>query len=83
MRSIASPQAIGLWADGLYDPDGKPLSAGAWARHKDKWLPTAADQAFVMSLMHPVYAPGKIAGWIAAPDRGINHLPVENEYVRI
>jgi hypothetical protein len=26
--------------------------------------------------------PGKIAGWIASPDRRINNLPVGYEYVR-
>lgn len=76
-------RAIGLWADGFYDPAGMPVSAEDWARQKDEWLPTAADQAFVMSLMRPVLAPGKVAGWIAPPDRGINHLPVEYEYVHL
>jgi hypothetical protein len=30
-----------------------------------------------------VVEPGKIAGWIAPPERGINNLPVEYEYVRL
>jgi benzoyl-CoA 2,3-dioxygenase component B len=33
--------------------------------------------------MKPVTAPGKVAGWIAPPERGINRLPVEHEYVRV
>jgi benzoyl-CoA 2,3-dioxygenase component B len=36
-----------------------------------------------MSLMKQVTAPGKIAGWIAPPDRGINSLPVDYEYVKL
>jgi len=27
--------------------------------------------------------PGKIAGWIAPPDRGINNLAVDYEYVKL
>ena len=34
-------------------------------------------------LTQPVYEPGKVAGWIAPPDRGINNLPVEYEYVKL
>ena len=37
----------------------------------------------VRSLMQRVAEPGKIAGWIAPPDRGINNLPVEYEYVQL
>jgi len=28
-------------------------------------------------------APGKMAGWIAPPDRGINNLPLDYEYVHL
>jgi benzoyl-CoA 2,3-dioxygenase component B len=31
--------------------------------------------------MRPVYEPGKIAGWIAPPSKGINDKPVDYEYV--
>jgi benzoyl-CoA 2,3-dioxygenase component B len=33
--------------------------------------------------MQKVIVPGKMAGWIAAPDRGINNLPIDYEYVRL
>ncbi len=36
-----------------------------------------------MSLMKPVTEPGKIASWIAPPERGINKLPVDYEYIRV
>ena len=39
--------------------------------------------AFVASVMKPVLEPGKVAGWIAPPDRGINSLPVDYEYVKV
>ena len=45
------------------------------------WTPE--DKAFVHSLMKQVAEPGKMAAWIAPPDRGINNLPVEYEYVKL
>jgi benzoyl-CoA 2,3-dioxygenase component B len=30
-----------------------------------------------------VVQPGKMAAWIAPPDRGINNLTVEHEYVKL
>jgi benzoyl-CoA 2,3-dioxygenase component B len=33
--------------------------------------------------MRPVYEPGKIAGWIAPPNAGINGQPFEYEYVHL
>ena len=49
----------------------------------DEWLPTPADYAYVASLMKPVVEPGKFAGWIAPPARGINGQPMEFEYVKL
>ena len=47
------------------------------------WLPTAEDKTHVQSLMQPVYEPGKVAGWIAPPRRGINDQPLDYEYVHL
>ena len=47
------------------------------------WIPSPDDRAFVHSLMKKVAEPGKMAAWIAPPDRGINNLPVEYEYVKL
>jgi benzoyl-CoA 2,3-dioxygenase component B len=33
--------------------------------------------------MQRVAEPGTMAAWIAPPDRGINNLPVDYEYVRL
>jgi benzoyl-CoA 2,3-dioxygenase component B len=33
--------------------------------------------------MHPVYEPGKMAAWIAPPEKGIKDKPVDYEYVRL
>ena len=64
------------------DPEGKIIDQDAYQRQLVDWLPTENDQAFVHSLMKPVTEPGKMAGWIAPPDRGINKLPVDYQYVQ-
>ena len=62
---------------------GNPISVAEFEAKKDQWLPTPLDTAFVKSLMNRVTEPGKMAAWIAPPDRGINANPVEYEYVRL
>ena len=64
-------------------PQGKLISRDDYERRLPEWMPSASDRAFVNSLMQRVVEPGKMAGWIAPPDRGINNLPVEYEYVRL
>jgi benzoyl-CoA 2,3-epoxidase subunit B len=76
-------RAIGVWANVPTDPAGNPVSREEYERRKDEWMPNEADRNFVHSLMQRVVEPGKIAGWIAPPDRGINSLPVDYEYVRL
>jgi benzoyl-CoA 2,3-dioxygenase component B len=74
---------VGAWAGTHTDPTGKPISAAEFAAQKDHWLPTSEDIAFVKSLMHRVAEPGKMAAWIAPPDRGINAHPLDYEYVKL
>ena len=74
---------VGTYASLHFDPAGSPLDDVAWAASAGEWLPTAADEAHVRSLMHPVYERGKMASWIAAPARGINGQTIDFEYVRI
>jgi benzoyl-CoA 2,3-epoxidase subunit B len=74
---------IGSWAGVTTDPSGKPISREEFEARKDSWLPSQGDVAFVQSLMQAVYQPGKMAAWIAPPDRGVNNNPVEYEYVRL
>ncbi len=76
-------RTVGSWANVPTDPAGNPISQQAFAAGLSSWIPTPEDQAFVASLMKPVYEPGKVASWIAPPDRGINNLPVDYEYVRV
>jgi benzoyl-CoA 2,3-dioxygenase component B len=76
-------RAIGAWAGHSVDPSGQPINAAEWQHRQDEWLPSTADRAFVHSLMQRVVEPGKMASWIAPPDRGINNLPIEYEYVHL
>ncbi|MFO0651023.1 MAG: benzoyl-CoA 2,3-epoxidase subunit BoxB [Polyangiales bacterium] len=74
---------VGLYAGQRFDPKGNPISESEWAAHVNEWLPTEADRVYVKSLMtRPIYEPGKMAHWIAAPKQGIKGRPVDFEYVR-
>jgi benzoyl-CoA 2,3-epoxidase subunit B len=73
----------GIYAGQHFDPRGEPISAAEFERRKYEWLPSDEDREYVGSLMKPVYEPGKMANWIAAPNRGIDGKPVEYEYVRV
>ena len=64
-------------------PTGSRFRREEFTQRVPEWLPTESDRAFVRSLMQRVVAPGKMAAWIAPPDRGINSLPVEYEYVKL
>jgi benzoyl-CoA 2,3-dioxygenase component B len=76
-------RAIGNFAGYFISPEGEVLSEDAWKRSRDLWLPSAADYAYVQSLMSGrVVEPGKFANWIAPPLRGINRQPLNFEYVR-
>jgi benzoyl-CoA 2,3-epoxidase subunit B len=59
------------------------VSQAEWDAHRDEWLPTKADEAYVASLMRPATERGKFANWIAPPARGINGQPTDFEYVRL
>lgn len=63
-------------------PDGRVVSRAEWDANADRWLPSAADRAFVASLMGRVVEPGRYASWIAPPLVGINRQPMDFEYVR-
>ena len=75
-------RTIGAWAGQPVNPEGKMLSKEEYERNLYSWIPSEADRAFVHSLMQKVVEPGKMAAWIAPPDRGINNLAVEYEYVK-
>jgi benzoyl-CoA 2,3-epoxidase subunit B len=75
-------RTMGIYAGHHFDPQGNPISAEVWERRKFEWLPSATDRAHVQELMLPVLERGKMANWIAAPDRGVKGQPVDFEYIR-
>ncbi|HLJ63676.1 MAG TPA: benzoyl-CoA 2,3-epoxidase subunit BoxB, partial [Stellaceae bacterium] len=84
--TLPSPRfrrTIGAWGGAAVDPSGTPVSTDAWRANAPAWIPSDADRRFVQSLMRPVLEPGKMAAWIAPPDRGINNLPVDYQYVHL
>jgi benzoyl-CoA 2,3-dioxygenase component B len=76
-------RGIGTWANVPTDPEGRIITREEYERKLPAWLPSAADRAYVASLMQRVAAPGKMAGWLAPPDRGINNLGLDYEYVHL
>ena len=76
-------RTIGLYSEGTFDPAGRPIDRATFDARRDEWLPTAADKAYVKSLMKAVREPGKYAAWIAPPAKGINSQPLDFEYVRL
>jgi benzoyl-CoA 2,3-dioxygenase component B len=76
-------RSIGPWAGVPVDPQGRMISKAEYERRLPEWIPSPTDKAFIQSLMKRVIEPGKMAAWIAPPDRGINNLPVDYEYVKL
>ena len=76
-------RSIGPWAGVPVDPQGNLIDKSIYEKGLSEWIPSASDKAYVQSLMQRVIEPGKMAGWIAPPERGINNLPVEYEYVKL
>jgi benzoyl-CoA 2,3-dioxygenase component B len=74
---------IGVFAGFHVDPSGRPIGVEEWERRRGDWLPSSADTEYLKSLQAtPVYEPGRFANYIAPPLRGVNHQPIDFEYVR-
>jgi len=76
-------RSIGAWAGLPVDPKGNLISKELFEKSLGDWIPSEADRAFVHSLMNKVAQPGKMAAWIAPPERGINNLSLDYEYVKL
>src|SRR5207237_62657 len=81
LRPRAAPALAAL--PPLDRPLGGPVRRPPRPPRPPSWIPSGSDRAFGRSLMHGGTEPGRMAGWIAPPDRGINNLPVAYEYVRL
>jgi len=75
-------RTMGIYSGHAFDPKGNPISREEFERRKGEWLPSASDRAYVNELMVPVLERGKMANWIAAPERGIKGQPLDFEYIR-
>ena len=80
---IGFNRQVGAFSDHHISPEGTVLSESQWQDGQRHWLPTDDERAHVGSLMQPVLEQNKVAGWIAAPARGINTKPVDFDYVRL
>jgi benzoyl-CoA 2,3-dioxygenase component B len=58
------------------------IDGAGFTAQRGEWLPDESDERYIKSLMQPVYEPGKMASWIAPPNKGINGLPNEFVYVK-
>lgn len=87
-QQIALPDSrfnrrIGAYKNTYYTPCGRPISEAEYRQGLRDWLPGDAEREHIQSLMAPVTAPGKVAGWIAPPARGINGKPLDFAYVKL
>lgn len=76
-------RTVGMWSEARFDPEGNLISQAEWDKRASEWLPTAEERQYVRSLMQQVIEPGKVAGWIAPPKKGINNQAPEFEYVKL
>ena len=72
---------MGLYADRPYDIAGNPVDEETLNRRMGEWMPSQEDYDLVGRSMVPVYEPGKMANWIAAPSKGVGGKPLDFEYV--
>jgi benzoyl-CoA 2,3-dioxygenase component B len=67
----------GIYAGHHFNPAGELISREEFEANTPKWLLTPADNDYLISIMKPVYEPGKFANWIAPPSKGIEGQAVE------
>ena len=82
LPAVAFNRKVGLYAGLTCSPAGELVSPEEYAQGRKRWLLTEEDRAHVAELMKPVLEPGKFAGWIAPPPRGVNNQPLDYRYVQ-
>ena len=70
---VAFNRRIDEFRDVEATPSGVLMDQAAWAKERDKYLPSASDGDFIASLMKPVAEPGQFASWISPPKVGIDN----------
>ena len=81
MAKRAQPPAVE--SDRVSDAGEPTRPRAEWRERQRDWLPSGEDRAFVASMMRRVTEPGKVAGWIAPPEIGIDNAPLNYLYVRL
>lgn len=76
-------RTVGEYSQAKFNLGGEIISSEQWKEKNSDWLPSVEEKLFVKSLMKQEKRPGKFAGWIAPPSKGINGQPVELDYVRL
>lgn len=76
-------RSVGQWSEARFDPKGKLITEAEWDKKKYDWVPSPAEKIFVKSLMKQELTPGKVASWIAPPNKGINDHDFAYDYVRM
>ncbi|MEO1335991.1 MAG: Phenylacetic acid catabolic protein, partial [Myxococcota bacterium] len=74
---------IGEYAGHHFDPSGRLIDASTFEAHRNEWLTTDADRAYLAEIQQLVTEYGKVANWLAPPRTGIKGYPVDFEYVRL
>ena len=74
---VAFNRNIGEFGDLSVSPTGEVISADAFERSRDEWLPTWDDRSFIETIMQPQFERGEFAPWIAPPSKGINQKPTD------
>ena len=80
---IAFNRNVGEFSAFNVGPAGEIMDDEAWEAAYDQFLPDEGDLAHITSLMVPESRTGKYAGWISAPERGIDRRPGDFEYVKL
>lgn len=80
---VAFNRKIGEFSDLSVTPDGKLISGDEFEESRGEWLPTDDDRSYIESIMQPEFRPGFFAPWIAPPSKGIDHKPMDFEYVKL
>ncbi|MEM7675489.1 MAG: benzoyl-CoA 2,3-epoxidase subunit BoxB, partial [Myxococcota bacterium] len=73
----------GEYAGHHFDPSGRLIDAATFEAHRNEWLTTDADRAYLAEIQQLVTEYGKVANWLAPPRTGIKGHPVDFEYVRL
>ncbi|MCC7170111.1 MAG: benzoyl-CoA 2,3-epoxidase subunit BoxB [Planctomycetes bacterium] len=74
---------VGEYANMFFDYEGNLVAKEVFDTRKAAWFLTEDDLAYLRSIMKPCLEPGKVAGWVAPPLKGVGGKDLNFEYVRL